>query len=150
MMTEWWTTRSMAAAVAMGLAKMCCRWEKTRACPQPRLGVGRDAQGMAGFGLPPPVRGEAPDWKCWPHPLAWWYSAAIPSPCSMAYFWQASSHSGVYRGFHGTTLPSLNHLTRLAFNWHSLRSFSEARSHFASFSMTMAANAAAKTSEAWS
>ena len=37
----------MAAAVAMGLAKMCSHWEKTRACPQPRLGVGGDAQGAA-------------------------------------------------------------------------------------------------------
>ena len=44
----------MAATVAMGLAKMCCHWEKTRACPQPRLGVGRDAQGTASFSLPPP------------------------------------------------------------------------------------------------
>ena len=29
-MTEWWTTRSMPAAVAIGLAKMCSHWEKTR------------------------------------------------------------------------------------------------------------------------
>ena len=60
-MTEWWTTRSVAAAVAMGFAKMCSHWEKTRACLQPRLGVGRDTQGTAGFGLPAPVRGEAAD-----------------------------------------------------------------------------------------
>ena len=29
-MTEWWTTRSMAAAVAIGLAKMRSHSEKTR------------------------------------------------------------------------------------------------------------------------
>jgi hypothetical protein len=29
-MTEWWTTRSMAAAVVMGLAKMRSYPEKTR------------------------------------------------------------------------------------------------------------------------
>ena len=29
-MTEWWTTRSIAAAVAMGLAKMRSHSEKTR------------------------------------------------------------------------------------------------------------------------
>ena len=27
----------------MGLAKICSHWEKTRACPQPRLGVGGDS-----------------------------------------------------------------------------------------------------------
>ena len=36
-MTEWWTTRSMAAAVAIGLAKMCSHWEKTRLEAMPGL-----------------------------------------------------------------------------------------------------------------
>ena len=35
-MTEWWTTMSIAAAVAMGLVKMCSHWEKTKLDVMPR------------------------------------------------------------------------------------------------------------------